>query len=131
MNDGPLASLLESHRVLVTCGAGGVGKTTTAAALGVAAARRGKRVLVLTIDPARRLAESLGIDMQSAEAMAVDPQRFADAGFPATGTLTAMMLDTKRTFDELVREMVEADYTSARRDSLVKMAGFQAYDYHE
>jgi anion-transporting ArsA/GET3 family ATPase len=104
MADGPLASLLESHRVLVTCGAGGVGKTTTAAALGVAAARRGKRVLVLTIDPARRLAESLGIDMQSAEAMAVDPQRFADAGFPATGTLTAMMLDTKRTFDELVRK---------------------------
>ena len=81
-----------------------MGKTTTAAALGVAAARRGKRVLVLTIDPARRLAESLGIDMQSAEAMTVDPQRFEDAGFPASGSLTAMMLDTKRTFDELVRK---------------------------
>jgi anion-transporting ArsA/GET3 family ATPase len=104
MADGPIASLLESHRVLVTCGAGGVGKTTTAAALGVAAARRGKRVLVLTIDPARRLAESLGIDMQSAEAMTVDPKRFEEAGFPATGSLTAMMLDTKRTFDELVRK---------------------------
>ncbi len=100
----PIESLIESHRVLVTCGAGGVGKTTTAAALGVAAARRGKRVLVLTIDPARRLAESLGIDMQSAEAMTVDPQRFEDAGFPASGSLTAMMLDTKRTFDELVRK---------------------------
>jgi anion-transporting ArsA/GET3 family ATPase len=104
MTDGPIASLLNSHRVLVTCGAGGVGKTTTAAALGVAAARRGKRVLVLTIDPARRLAESLGIDMESAEAMTVDPARFAAAGYPATGSLTAMMLDTKRTFDELVRK---------------------------
>ena len=102
--EAPIEALIASRRVLVTCGAGGVGKTTTAAALGVAAARRGKRVLVLTIDPARRLAESLGIDMQSAEAMTVDPQRFEEAGFPATGSLTAMMLDTKRTFDDLVRK---------------------------
>ncbi len=102
MTDGPLAALLSSHRVIVSCGAGGVGKTTTAAALGVAAARRGKRVLVLTIDPARRLAEALGIDMQSAEAMSVEPARFEEAGYPATGQLTAMMLDTKRTFDGLV-----------------------------
>lgn len=104
MTDGPIASLLDSHRVLVTCGAGGVGKTTTAAALGVAAARRGKRVLVLTIDPARRLAESLGIDMQSADAMTVAPELFEAAGYRATGSLTAMMLDTKRTFDDLVRK---------------------------
>ena len=104
MIDGPIASLLDSHRVLVTCGAGGVGKTTTAAALGVAAARRGKRVLVLTIDPARRLAESLGIDMQSADAMTVAPELFEAAGYRATGSLTAMMLDTKRTFDDLVRK---------------------------
>ena len=57
-----LASLVRTRRVLITVGAGGVGKTTTAAALGLAAAKRGRRVLVLTIDPARRLAESLGIE---------------------------------------------------------------------
>jgi anion-transporting ArsA/GET3 family ATPase len=99
---GPLLDLIETRRVIVTVGAGGVGKTTTAAALGVAAARRGKRVLCLTIDPAKRLAESLGIGEMRSEAVTVDPARFAAAGVPLTGSLTAMMLDTKRTFDELV-----------------------------
>src|SRR5436190_10757832 len=97
-----LSSLVESRRVLVTVGAGGVGKTTTAAALGVAAAQRGKRVLCLTIDPAKRLAESLGIARMTTEAVTVDNARFASAGIPVKGSLTAMMLDTKRTFDELV-----------------------------
>ncbi len=86
----------------MTVGAGGVGKTTTAAALGVAAARRGRRVLCLTIDPARRLAESLGLKTMSAEEQAVAPALFQRAGLPLQGSLTAMMLDTKRTFDELV-----------------------------
>src|SRR5437867_10008705 len=97
-----LAHLVETRRVLVTVGAGGVGKTTTAAALGVAAARRGRRVLVLTIDPARRLAESLGIERMSTEAMEVDPRRFDAVSYPLKGSLPAMMLDTKRTFDDLV-----------------------------
>jgi anion-transporting ArsA/GET3 family ATPase len=97
-----LADLVMSRRVLVAVGAGGVGKTTTAAALGVAAARRGKRVLCLTIDPAKRLAESLGLERMSAEEQAIAPQLFAKAGIPIEGSLTAMMLDTKRTFDELV-----------------------------
>jgi anion-transporting ArsA/GET3 family ATPase len=99
---GPLADLINTRRVIVTVGAGGVGKTTTAAALGVAAARAGKRVLCLTIDPAKRLAESLGIAEMRTEAVTVDPARFAAAGVPLKGSLTAMMLDTKRTFDELV-----------------------------
>src|SRR5580693_3292529 len=99
-----LASLLETKHVLITVGAGGVGKTTTAAALGVAAAQRGKRVLCLTIDPARRLAEALGLQTMSAEEQRVGPELFARAGVPMTGSLTAMMLDTKRTFDELVRK---------------------------
>ena len=99
---GALADLIETRRVIVTVGAGGVGKTTTAAALGVAAARRGKRVLCLTIDPAKRLAESLGISEMRTEAATVDPARFAAAGIALEGSLTAMMLDTKRTFDELV-----------------------------
>ena len=97
-----LSEIIESRRVIITVGAGGVGKTTTAAALGVAAAQRGKRVLCLTIDPAKRLAESLGISSMTTEAVAIDPQRFAEAGAPLTGELTVMMLDTKRTFDDLI-----------------------------
>jgi anion-transporting ArsA/GET3 family ATPase len=97
-----LADLVLSRRVIITVGAGGVGKTTTAAALGVAAAQRGKRVLCLTIDPARRLAESLGLETMSGEEQAVDAALFERAGLPIRGSLTAMMLDTKRTFDELV-----------------------------
>jgi anion-transporting ArsA/GET3 family ATPase len=97
-----LASLLETKHVVITVGAGGVGKTTTAAALGVAAAQRGKRVLCLTIDPARRLAQSLGLDRMTTEAKVVDPAPFAAAGGPLKGELTVMMLDTKTTFDELV-----------------------------
>jgi anion-transporting ArsA/GET3 family ATPase len=99
-----LADLLLSRRVLITVGAGGVGKTTTAAALGVAAAQRGKRVLCLTIDPARRLAEALGLQTMSGEEQKVGAELFAKAGVPMKGSLTAMMLDTKRTFDELVEK---------------------------
>src|SRR5580700_4282618 len=97
-----LASLLRSRRVVITVGAGGVGKTTTAAALGLAAAKRGKRVLVLTIDPARRLAEALGMERMSTDEVHIDPKRFAAIDYPLEGSLTAMMLDTKRTFDDLV-----------------------------
>ncbi|MGH7435970.1 MAG: ArsA family ATPase, partial [Polyangiaceae bacterium] len=97
-----LAELVMSRRVLIAVGAGGVGKTTTAAALGVAAACRGRRVLCLTIDPAKRLAESLGLERVSSEEQTVGPELFARAGIPFTGSLTAMMLDTKRTFDDLV-----------------------------
>jgi anion-transporting ArsA/GET3 family ATPase len=97
-----LDQLVMTRRVLVAVGAGGVGKTTTAAALGVAAASRGRRVLCLTIDPARRLAEALGLERMSDEEQLIEPELFAAAGVPMTGSLTAMMLDTKRTFDELV-----------------------------
>ncbi len=97
-----IAELCMSRRVLITAGAGGVGKTTTAAALAVAAAKRGRRVLCLTIDPARRLAESLGLSEMKSEAALVDKARFEKAGIALEGELTAMMLDTKRTFDEIV-----------------------------
>src|SRR5579885_1388704 len=112
-----------SRRVLVAVGAGGVGKTTTAAALGVAAARRGRRVLCLTIDPAKRLAESLGLETMSAEEQAIAPERFAQAGVPLSGSLTAMMLDTKRTFDELV---VKHSSTPERAQRLL---GNKLYQY--
>jgi anion-transporting ArsA/GET3 family ATPase len=97
-----LDQLVMTRRVLVTVGAGGVGKTTTAAALGVAAAARGRRVLCLTIDPARRLAEALGLERMSGDEQTIAPDLFEAVDLPMKGSLTAMMLDTKRTFDELV-----------------------------
>jgi anion-transporting ArsA/GET3 family ATPase len=97
-----LAELVRTRRVVITVGAGGVGKTTTAAALAVAAARDGRRVLCLTIDPAKRLAQSLGLERLETEAVMVDRAHFERAGVPLRGELTVAMLDTKRTFDELV-----------------------------
>jgi anion-transporting ArsA/GET3 family ATPase len=99
-----LGEILAARRVIITVGAGGVGKTTTAAALAVAAARGGKRVLCLTIDPAKRLAESLGLRTIDTEAVKIDKRRFDAAGIPMKGELTVMMLDTKTTFDELVHK---------------------------
>ncbi len=84
-------------RIVVCCGSGGVGKTTTSAALALRAAERGRKVVVLTIDPARRLAQSMGIAALDNTPRPVDG---VDAG--AGGSLDAMMLDMKRTFDELV-----------------------------
>ena len=85
-------------RVIVCCGSGGVGKTTTAAALGVRAAERGRRVMVLTIDPARRLAQSLGLPE-----LGNQPRAVQAAGFTPKGELSAMMLDMRRTFDDMVQ----------------------------
>jgi anion-transporting ArsA/GET3 family ATPase len=117
-----LAKLVQTRRVLITVGAGGVGKTTSAAAISVAAARLGRRVLCMTIDPARRLAESLGIEHMSAEAHLVDPNVFAAAGIPFTGSLTAMMLDTKRTFDDLV---IRHSSTKEKADKLLENKLYQ------
>jgi anion-transporting ArsA/GET3 family ATPase len=86
-----------STRIVVCCGAGGVGKTTTAAALGLRAAERGRNVVVLTIDPARRLAQSMGLT-ELDNTPRVVPGINSEAG----GELQAMMLDMKRTFDEIV-----------------------------
>ena len=84
-------------RIIVTCGAGGVGKTTTAAAIGLRAAEQGRRVVVLTIDPARRLAQSMGlVELDNT------PRPVADLDDSAGGGLDAMMLDMKRTFDDVV-----------------------------
>ncbi len=90
-----LAELVEDGRVVVVVGSGGVGKTTTAAALGVAAARRGRRVLVLTVDPARRLASALGLGSLTGEI-----QRVAAPGLP--GELWASMLDPEAAWRDVV-----------------------------
>ncbi|OEJ95145.1 ArsA family ATPase [Streptomyces thermolilacinus] len=94
-------------RIVVCCGSGGVGKTTTAAALGLRAAERGRKVVVLTIDPARRLAQSMGI-----EELDNVPRRVPGIDAAAGGELHAMMLDMKRTFDEIVE--AHADPERAR-----------------
>ncbi|MGR4881343.1 ArsA family ATPase [Streptomyces sp. LARHCF249] len=97
-------------RIIVCCGAGGVGKTTTAAALGVRAAGRGRKAVVLTIDPARRLAQSMGID-----SLDNTPRRVAGVGTGAAdgGQLHAMMLDMKRTFDEIVEAHADGERAQA------------------
>ena len=97
-----VAERLEGRRVCIVAGSGGVGKTTTSAALAMGLAARGQRVAVVTIDPARRLADALGLEELGNEPRLVDPARFAGHGIEVEGELWAMMLDAKRTFDELI-----------------------------
>jgi anion-transporting ArsA/GET3 family ATPase len=94
--------LLNGKRVCVCTGSGGVGKTTTSAVIGLGMAARGLKVCVITIDPARRLANALGLDELSNEPRRVPSERFASAGLDVNGELWAMMLDPKRTFDNLI-----------------------------
>jgi anion-transporting ArsA/GET3 family ATPase len=92
-------------RIIVCCGSGGVGKTTTAAALGLrAAAQHGRNVVVLTVDPARRLAQSMGLT-----SLDNIPRPVPHVSGPGGGSLHAMMLDMKRTFDEIVEQHVDPD----------------------
>jgi anion-transporting ArsA/GET3 family ATPase len=98
-----LDDILRSKRILVCAGSGGVGKTTTAAALAVAAARAGKKTLVMTIDPAKRLASSLGLPaLDHSERRVPDAILAAGGAVAPGGELWAMMLDQKRAFDEIV-----------------------------
>ncbi|MCD6726655.1 MAG: AAA family ATPase [Solirubrobacteraceae bacterium] len=90
---------------MICAGSGGVGKTTTSAAIATGLAARGARVAVVTIDPARRLADALGLDELAGDPERVDPARFASAGLGLKGELWAMTLDPKRTFDELIERL--------------------------
>jgi anion-transporting ArsA/GET3 family ATPase len=94
--------MLTDKRIVVCVGPGGVGKTTTAAALALAAARRGLRTLVLTVDPAKRLANSLGLQELGHDPQRVDPELVRAGAASDRGELHAMMLDQKRAFDEIV-----------------------------
>jgi anion-transporting ArsA/GET3 family ATPase len=100
-----VASVLEGRRIVVCAGSGGVGKTTTAAALAMGMAERGLKVAVVTIDPAKRLADSLGLEELGNEPRLVDPARFAEHGVEIRGELWALMLDAKRTFDSLIERL--------------------------
>lgn len=97
-----LAGQLEGLDVVVCAGSGGVGKTTTSAAIAIGMAARGLKVAVLTIDPAKRLADSLGLAELGTELHEVDPAIFKDHDLELTGELHAAMLDPKRTFDDLI-----------------------------
>ncbi len=97
-----LAHALSGKRVVICAGTGGVGKTTVSAAVALGLAVRGRRVALVTIDPARRLAEALGLDALGNRPQPVDLARLRGWGIEARGELFAMMLDSKRTFDELI-----------------------------
>jgi anion-transporting ArsA/GET3 family ATPase len=127
-----LHALIDEASVIVCCGSGGVGKTTTAAVLGLEAAREGRKVVVVTIDPARRLADALGL----ADGLAAEPQ-LIDLGEHAPsnrGEMWAMMLDTAATFDGLVRRHAGDDEQAERilknplyRNMAGAMSGTQEY----
>lgn len=103
----PASRLVTDRRIVVCVGTGGVGKTTIAAAIALEAARRGRRSLVLTIDPARRLADALGVESLGNEPREVAGDRREALGIPEDGQLSAMMLDMKRTFDDLVHRFAD------------------------
>jgi len=124
MTDDRFQRLTEHRRVVVCAGAGGVGKTTVAAALSLSAAGRGRRVLCLTIDPARRLADSLGLSLSPG----------VEAGVPASGSLSVAMLDPKQTFDELVKRHASSPAVAEKillnqfyRHVSTSLAGTQSY----
>jgi anion-transporting ArsA/GET3 family ATPase len=130
---GPyVARLLEEKRVVVCCGAGGVGKTTTAAALGLAGAMLGRRTLVLTIDPARRLAEAIGSPETARAPVPVADTRLAAAGIP--GTLATWMVDPSVVFERMVRRLTsdEAQAQAILQNRIYRaladlVAGMQEY----
>ncbi len=131
-----LAELVEGKEVIVCCGAGGVGKTTVSAALALAAARSGRRALVLTIDPARRLAQALGIPPMGTEPVQIDAPLLAAAGIevPEGAELHAWMLDPASVLEKVVdRFAPDADAAERIRETRLYgalkevMAGLQEH----
>ena len=117
-----VVDLLEGKRIVICAGSGGVGKTTTSAALAMGMAAEGRRVAVVTIDPARRLANALGMEQLGNEPHLVDPARFAPHGVEMKGELWAMMLDAKRTFDALIQHLAP---DAATRDEIFENRIYQ------
>jgi anion-transporting ArsA/GET3 family ATPase len=109
-----LTDVIRKHRVVVCLGSGGVGKTTTSAAIAVRAAMDGRRVLCLTIDPAKRLANSLGLSELTKGEQQIPPALFEKNGLAARGVLFAMMLDMKQTFDDLIERYASSEAQKQR-----------------
>ncbi len=129
-----VSDILDDRKICICAGSGGVGKTTTSAAIAMGMAAQGLKVAVLTIDPAKRLANSLGLPELGNEERLVDPERFAAHGIEMKGELWAMMLDAKRTFDDLVERHAPDEETRDRilQNRIYKeisnaMAGSQEY----
>ena len=141
----PLIEVLRGRAVICCVGSGGVGKTTTAAAIALRAAMDGKKALVLTIDPARRLANSLGLRELGNVETRIEPAMFEQAGLTPRGEMWAMMLDLKHTWDELVKRHARTPQqagaildnkvyqmlSTAMAGSLEYMAMEKMYEVHE
>jgi anion-transporting ArsA/GET3 family ATPase len=112
-----MGSMLSTARLVVCVGSGGVGKTTTSAVLALSAAQLGRRAIVITIDPARRLARALGLEEIGNAEKPIPRELFATADTPETGACAAMMLDVRTTFDDLI-ERVSPD--AATRERILK-----------
>jgi anion-transporting ArsA/GET3 family ATPase len=117
-----LRESLAARRIVVCVGSGGVGKTTVAAAIALARAAEGARALVCTIDPARRLANALGLSALGNVESRVPEHKFAEAGLAPKGELSAMMLDVKRTWDDLVTRHAP---DAARRERILRNRLYQ------
>lgn len=119
---GAVIERLAGRRIVVCVGSGGVGKTTIAAAIAASRALHGERALVCTIDPARRLANALGLSALGNVESHVPEHKFAEAGLAPRGQLWAMMLDVKRTWDDLIARHAP---DGARRDRILKNRLYQ------
>jgi len=129
-----LADYLAKKQIIVCCGAGGVGKTTVSAALALAAARRGRRVLVLTIDPSRRLAETMGIARNRPEPLPLAEQKQAAGGIKPPGVLSAWVLDPGLVADRTIARLASSPQETQRllqnriyKDVTRMVAGMQEY----
>ncbi len=109
-----MRSVIRDRNLVVCVGSGGVGKTTTAASIGIQAAMAGRRVVVVTIDPAKRLANSLGLEALGNEEKEIPASKFAEFDVDCPGSLHAMMLDTQKTFDELIARVSPDDESRDR-----------------
>jgi anion-transporting ArsA/GET3 family ATPase len=117
-----IAQAVAARRTLICVGSGGVGKTTVAASLALRAAVEGKGSLVCTIDPAKRLANALGLDALGNAEMRIPEKAFADIGLQPKAPMFAMMLDMKRTWDELIEKRAPPD----KRDRILKNRFYQS-----
>ena len=118
-----LAELVQEKRILVCVGSGGVGKTTTSAAIALRAAGMGRKVCVLTIDPAKRLANSMGLEALGNKETRIPDDRLKTAGIAKPkGELWAMMRDTKRTWDDLVERFATS---REQRDRILANRNYQ------